>query len=64
MVTWAALGFGLLAIIGVLITLYGLMKWFAAGMASNPDLAIGKSGCLTALVGLAVIAGGIWGSMT
>lgn len=61
----SALGvIGILAIIAGLPTVvFGLLWWDAGSMSDAPaeGEAAGKSGCITVLAGLALIAFGVWG---
>ena len=60
MVTWHALGFSLLAIVGVCMAAGGCFAGFAAGMATAPSEGAGNKGCVTALVGVALLGLSIW----
>lgn len=64
MVTWQALGSVMLILVGVVAAALGLLAWFAAGMAPAPGPAeyhVAHGGCLTALIGAAVVGLGIYG---
>lgn len=50
----------LLIIAGLLLIGGGFFVNFAAGMASVPDERLGKRGCAVMVVGLALIAAGLW----
>jgi hypothetical protein len=62
MVSLATIGFALLALIAVPITLFGLLMWFAGGMSDDPSsgAGMGKNGCIVTLVGLAILGIALW----
>lgn len=58
MVTWHALGAIALIIIGIVVAVFGALEALAGGMSDAPAAgdAMGRSGCITLLVGLAMVA--------
>ena len=60
MVTWHALAFVFLLIIGVCVTAFGFLMTMAEMMSDSTE-ETGSQGCGTLVVGIALIVGGILG---
>lgn len=62
MVTWQALGSLITILLGIGVIAFGLLEWFAAGMATVPKERLARSGCFTVIIGTGMIlaATGVW----
>ena len=49
-----------LIILGIIAIAVGLFINFAGGMSSVPDESLGRKGCVGMIIGLLLLAGGLW----